>query len=103
MCDSLIVELFEHKERLVNLSKQPETELLTSLRSLLRRIRVYQEALIAASHWETAFRLCQPVDSSDTPHVALTLQLDALLWTGDKRLKAALRQQGFDRFFESAG
>ena len=44
--------------------------------------------------------MCHDVDQSDTPHVALTLELDGLLWTGDKALKEELKRKGFDRFFE---
>ncbi|WP_413176102.1 PIN domain-containing protein [Anabaena azotica] len=40
------------------------------------------------------------MDESDTPHVALTLELEGLLWTGDKKLKEGLIRKGFDKFFE---
>ena len=33
--------------------------------------------------------------------IALTLHLDARLWTADDELKLGLRAKGFDRFFES--
>jgi hypothetical protein len=32
--------------------------------------------------------------------VALTLELDGLLWTGDKKLITGLRERGFDKFFD---
>lgn len=102
VCDSVIVELFEHKERLVTHSKQTESELLGMLHDILGRIRVYQEDLIRDEHWREAYQLCREIDSSDTPHVALTLELDALLWTGDKKLRDGLRAQGFERFFVTA-
>ena len=47
-----------------------------------------------------ARRLCDGVDLKDTPFVALTLHLDAVLWTEDEELKAGLRAKGFGRFFE---
>lgn len=31
-------------------------------------------------------------------HMALTLELDGLLWTGDKRLRAGLQAKGLGRF-----
>ena len=43
-------------------------------------------------------RLCKDVDAEDALHVALTLELDGLLWTGDKKLRNGLLAQGFDRF-----
>lgn len=69
VCDSVVVELFAHKERLFAHSQQTEEEILSALRTMLGRIRVYQEDLIAAKHWEAAYRLCEGVDASDTPHV----------------------------------
>lgn len=103
ICESTLVELFEHKEKLVRISKLALGDLLIVYHSLLRSVTVYKEASIASHHRSRANELCQRVDSADTPQIALTLQLDALLWTGDKRLKTGLRQQGFDRFFELAG
>ena len=47
-----------------------------------------------------AFRFCKDVDENDTAFVALTLELNALLWTKDDELKSGLRRKGFDRFFE---
>lgn len=40
------------------------------------------------------------VDAKDTPFAALAIELDAPLWTGDKKLVLGLRKKGFDRFFE---
>lgn len=97
--ETLIVELFEHKERLSAYSKQNETELLRTLQDLLRRVRLYPEEMISPEHWENAYRLCHSIDATDTPHVALALELDALLWTGDKKLREGLRRQGFERFW----
>ena len=40
----------------------------------------------------------QNIDEADTPFVALTIELSAVLWTGDKRLKDGLQKQGFNHF-----
>jgi predicted nucleic acid-binding protein len=40
------------------------------------------------------------VDPTDAPHVAIALEIDGLLWTGDEQLKDELREQGFDRFYD---
>jgi len=44
--------------------------------------------------------LCHGVDLKDTPYIALTLHLNALLWTEDEELKTGLRAKRFDRFYE---
>jgi predicted nucleic acid-binding protein len=100
ICESTIVELFKHKDRIVQLSKLSEAEVIRLLYTLLRRIIVSKENLIEPQIRYDAYLLCADVDETDTPHVALTMHLNALLWTGDKRLKKGLQQKGFDQFFE---
>jgi predicted nucleic acid-binding protein len=39
---------------------------------------------------------------ADVIYVALCLELDASLWTGDKKLKNHLNDQGFMDFFKPA-
>ena len=100
VCESAIVELFKHKERVVRLSRLPEDEVVRFFHTLLRRVELFKEDLIAPAHRAEAWRLCREVDEADTPHVALTLHLGGRLWTGDERLKRGLRARGLDRFFE---
>lgn len=99
ICESTIVELFKHKDRIVKRSKLSEAEVVRLFYTLLRRVTVSKEELIAPEVRRKAYELCVDVDEADTPHVALTIHLDALLWTGDKSLKEGLRQKGFDQFF----
>lgn len=102
VCESVLVELFKHKEKIVRLSRLDEESVIRFLHVLLRRLQIQKEELIAQEHWRTARDLCAGVDENDTPHVALALELGGLLWTGDKRLREGLRSKGFDRFFMPA-
>jgi predicted nucleic acid-binding protein len=99
VCESVLVELFRRKEKIVRLSKLSEEDVVQVYLVLLRRLTVYKEALVAKEHWRAASELCKGVDETDTPHVALTLALNGLLWSGDKRLREGLEQQGFHDFF----
>jgi len=74
--------------------------LLEVLNKLLLNIHFVNEGLISFSNAMKAFRFCKDVDENDTAFVALTLELNALLWTKDDELKSGLRRKGFDRFFE---
>lgn len=100
MCEQVLVELFKHKERIIRASQLKEDDIMWLYHSFLKQIVMYKEGLIAPEHRIAAYRLCCDIDESDTPHVALTLHLQGLLWTGDKKLKEGLRQKGFQYFFE---
>ena len=103
-CETLLIELFRHKEKLVRLHPSRSGERLERmLQSVLRRMELVREDRIDRRHWDEATRLCGDVDPDDIPHVALTLSLGGRLWTGDQKLKRGLRAKGFDRFFEISG
>ncbi|MFN0034155.1 MAG: PIN domain-containing protein [Saprospiraceae bacterium] len=96
----LINELFRHKERVLSFSKLSPLELDEILEKCLENLRFYPLAEIKEENRQLAYELTHDVDLKDLPYVALTLELDGLLWTGDKKLKTALLAKGFDHFFE---
>lgn len=95
----VLVELFKHKERIAMASGLDEPELLALLHELLERITFFDEDAIGIGSWTEAWRLCRDVDENDTAYVALTLELEAQLWTSNRKLETGLRRKGFDRFF----
>lgn len=103
VCESVLVELFKHKEKILRLSRLADEDLVRFYHVLLRHLTLFKEDLIAPEHWRTARALCREVDEADTPHVALSLELDAPLWTGDKRLREGLEARGFTHFFSPGG
>jgi predicted nucleic acid-binding protein len=64
------------------------------------RRKWWPSARTSRGHWLEARRLCSGIDEKDTPFIALTIHLNAHLWTEDDELKKALRARGFDLFFE---
>ncbi|AFZ60074.1 PIN domain-containing protein [Anabaena sp. PCC 7938] len=100
ICELVLVELFKRKEKIIKVSQLSENEIVRIYQILLQRLNLYKEDLIAPDNRAAAYTLCKDVDESDTPHVALTLELEGLLWTGDKKLKEGLMRKGFDKFFE---
>lgn len=99
ICEFVVVELFKHKERIAERSKLNADELLLTYHTLLRSITIFKEDLISVPHRQKAFDLCHEIDPADIPHVALTLELNGLLWTGDRKLKSILAAKGFADFF----
>ena len=96
----LFAELFKHKERLLRHTGWDNETLTRAVHLLTSHLRFESEAAIPIGTWMEAHRLCHGVDLKDTPYIALTLHLDARLWTMDEELKAGLRAKGFDRFYE---
>lgn len=95
----VFVEIFKHKERIADASGLSEPELLSLLHSIIERIEFIDEDSIRLGSWTEAWRLCRDVDENDTAYVALALDQDAELWTGDRVLESGLRKKGFTRFF----
>jgi predicted nucleic acid-binding protein len=95
----LFVELFKHKERILEATELDEDELLEFLNSVLGRISFEDESTIPMGTWLEARRLCLQIDPKDVSFVALALHLNASLWTEDEELKRGLQAKGFNRFF----
>jgi predicted nucleic acid-binding protein len=44
--------------------------------------------------WKSAYKLTKNVDEDDTPFVALAIEIDAILWTGDTKLINGISKKG---------
>jgi predicted nucleic acid-binding protein len=102
-CRFSVVELFKHKQRLVELSRLTEGDILEALSVILRRLTFHDELSLSRASVDEGDRLCADLDPKDTPFVALTIELGGRLWTGDKALVRGLRAKGFDRFYLPPG
>lgn len=94
-CYFMPVELFKHKPKLLQYSKLEESELLDALYTTLRKIHLVNESLISSENWLLADDLTKGVDNKDISFVALSLHLDATLWTLDRKLVIHLQEKGF--------
>ena len=79
ICESVIIELFKHKEKIISLSKLSEEEIIRLYSILLRRVIISKEKLIEPSIRQKAYHLCLDIDEADSPIVALTIKLKGLL------------------------
>lgn len=94
-CQFLYIELFDKKNKMLSISKLEEDEFLSLLYFVIKEIDFISEKQIEAQNWEKAQELVKGIDEKDVAFVALTLQTNALLWTGDKKLCNGLRSKGF--------
>ncbi len=95
----VFLEIFKHKEKILKCTKESEEEVYGFLGKILKRVSFVKEGVISVENYEKANALCREIDENDTPFVALAIELDACLFTGDEKLKRVLRSKGFDKFF----
>ncbi len=75
-----------------------EAEIYELFHRILSKIEFIAENFVSSEYKSQAFGLCHNIDEDDIPFIALALQLDAVVWTGDKKLVNYLRKQGFTLF-----
>lgn len=68
------------------------------LNKILENIQFVRGKVISKENRLTAFNLCKDIDEKDTPFIALAIEIDAYVWTGDKKLKEGLKKKGFTKF-----
>ncbi len=92
----LLDELENHKKKLLKISGLLEKELDFLQRNLFKKIDLIDLESIRESTWQRAIELTNGIDEFDTPFIALALELDSPLWTGDKKLINGLNKKGVD-------
>jgi predicted nucleic acid-binding protein len=97
----VIVEIFEKKDKIIKYSDLCEPELYELIYRLFERITFMKEDFVCESNKKKAYRLCKDIDEADTPIIALALEINALVWTGDKKLKSGLIKKGFNKFLKT--
>ena len=95
-CDYLFDELDNHKEKLQKASKLSEKEIDKAKINFFKYINIISLGIIPQNIWLAAEALTFDIDPDDIPFVALTMFLDAHLWTSDKILYNGLKNKGFN-------
>ena len=93
-------EFFKHQDKLVKLTKVESHHLNEMFSLLLENIHLIDENLISQASRQHAYDFCKGIDEYDMPYLALALEMNAQLWTGDKKLISGLTKRGFSNFFQ---
>ena len=93
----LFEELERHKHKLQKVSKLTEKEIEKAKAVFFKYIHTISLEIIPKKIWQEAEVLTTDIDPDDIPFVALSIFLDAYLWTGDKVLYKGLINKGFDK------
>jgi len=96
-CYMLYIELFDKKEKILKYTKIPEKELLELLYLVIKQIDFINEHQISQESWHQAKALTKDIDVKDVSFVALTIESNGILWTGDKKLYKGLKKRGFEQ------
>ena len=94
-CQFLYIELFKHKAKILKASKLPENDFLDYLLSILNKIEFISEILIPEVTMKEAREIVAGIDERDANYVALSMHLNAKIWTGDRKLSAGIIPKGF--------
>ena len=97
-CNFLRIELLKHRSKLLKLTKLSLEELEELELLITENITFINEGLIPEKIIIATESLLANNDLNDTPFVALTKHLKAVLWTGDKELMLGLKSKKFKDF-----
>jgi predicted nucleic acid-binding protein len=95
----LITEIYTHKDKLLKSSKLTESEFYLYFNGIIEHITFIPTDFIGNDSRQKAYDLCKDIDVKDTPFIALAIDLDIPIWTGDKKLKEGLIAKGYQNFY----
>jgi predicted nucleic acid-binding protein len=94
-------EIFEHKEKIIELTKYTLEQFDNAYRLITKRINFVDDIFLTERDLEKAMALVAGIDEDDAAFIALSINLSAYLWTGDKKLINGLRKKGYRRMLET--
>ena len=92
--DLLRWELEKYRSKIAAYSKLDQDSLSDIEKLVLSQIRFVSEGSISEKSWIKAFDLTKNIDENDTPFIALALEINTKVWTGDKVLSQGLEKKG---------
>ena len=95
-------ELEKYTSKIMAYSKLTQKNIIDIEKAVLSIITFVREEAISEQSCLRAFDLTKDIDEDDTPFVALGVELNAKLWTGDKTLSNGLFKKGVDIVISTA-
>ena len=92
----LLDELANHKKKILKIAGISEKELDFLQRNIFKKVDLIDLETIRDLTWEKAIELTKNIDEFDAPFIALALELESPLWTGDKKLIKGLNKKSVD-------
>ena len=98
--DFLFWELKKYEKRIISKINAIK-EFKEFLKHLFYYIKVLPLLAVSEDNLIKAKELCEDVDIKDFPYIAVTLELNGLFWTNDKKLIKGLNNKGFSNIISS--
>ena len=95
-------ELKKYAPKIAAYSKLNQKDLSDIESLVLSSINFVSEESISQQSWIKAYALTKDIDEDDTPFIALGIELNAKLWTGDKALSKGLAKKNLDIIITTA-
>ena len=100
--DLLLMEIFDHKEKIISLAKYSNEEFEITVRLITSKIKFIDLNLIPQIILDSAEKLVSEIDADDTEFVALTDHIRGRLWSGDRELQKGLKSKGWNKFISTS-
>lgn len=94
-------EIITHNNKIISLTKYSDEHLYETLELLTENITFIEIEKLSDNSVKRAYDLVQNVDINDLLFVALAIELDSKLWTGDKKLVNGLKNKDFNSFIST--
>lgn len=88
-------EIENHKNKIISITKYSDWEYQKVTELISTKIHYINEAIIPPDIYEEAIKIVAHFDIDDAYFVAISLYLNAKLWTGDKKLINNLAKNGY--------
>lgn len=94
-------EINRYRNKLIKSSKLNGEKFNESMFRVMSQIELISEDVINPKNWAKAYELTRNIDEDDTVFVALAIEIDGILWTGDKKLIRGLNKKNWDNIKSS--
>ena len=92
----LLEELTRHSEKIIGLTNFSKIEYEEVKAYVIQHIEFVDPDEISSENWVKASDMIGEIDDKDIPFVALALEAEAFLWTGDKKLIKGLHYKKYN-------
>ena len=96
-------EIEEHRTRLAKGIKCSVEDTYELEALVLKEVNIVSDELVSRAAKEDATNALMSIDADDTPYLALAIQYQCGLWTGDLRLLRKLARKGYRQVVDTAG